>query len=113
MGAAAPGATLTADLVPTWQTEPFGIGDYSASKSSPVVAEGRVFAGFDDGYLRAFDVRNGRELWKDELPGGTQTTPMTYQAGGRQFVVMVTGHHLWFGTPASDAVVAYSLPPNP
>jgi glucose dehydrogenase len=35
---------------------------------------------------------------------------MTYAAGGRQFVVMVSGHHLWFGTPPSDAVVAYSLP---
>jgi len=76
-----------------------------------VTAGGLVFIGATmDGYLRAFDIDDGSELWKDELPGGTQTTPMTYQAGGRQYVVMVSGHHLWFGSPASDAVVAYALP---
>ena len=78
-----------------------------------VTAGGLIFIGATmDGYLRAFDIDSGKELWKDQLPGGTQTTPMTYSAGGKQFVVMVTGHHLWFGSPASDAVVAYSLP-NP
>jgi len=76
-----------------------------------VTAGGLIFIGATmDGYLRAFDVENGEELWKDEQPGGTQTTPMTYEAGGRQYVVMVSGHHLWFGSPSSDAVVAYSLP---
>jgi quinoprotein glucose dehydrogenase len=76
-----------------------------------VTAGGLIFIGATmDGYLRAFDIDSGEELWKEELPGGTQTTPMTYSAGGRQYVVMVTGHHLWFGTPASDAVVAYGLP---
>jgi len=76
-----------------------------------VTAGGLIFIGATmDGYLRAFDIDSGEELWKDQLPGGTQTTPMTYSAGGKQYVVMVTGHHLWFGSPASDAVVAYSLP---
>jgi quinoprotein glucose dehydrogenase len=76
-----------------------------------VTAGGLVFIGATmDGYLRAFDIDTGEELWKDELPGGTQTTPMTYSAGGKQYVVMVTGHHMWFGSQASDAVVAFSLP---
>jgi len=76
-----------------------------------VTAGGLVFIGATmDGYLRAFDTENGEELWKDELPGGTQTTPMTYAVDGQQYVVMVSGHHLWFGSPASDATVAYSLP---
>jgi len=76
-----------------------------------VTAGGLVFIGATmDGYLRAFDISNGEELWKEELPGGTQTTPMTYSAGGKQYVAIVTGHHLWFGTPASDAIVAFSLP---
>jgi len=76
-----------------------------------VTAGGLIFIGATmDGYLRAFEIDTGEELWKDELPGGTQTTPMTYSAGGKQYVVMVSGHHLWFGSPASDAVVAYGLP---
>ena len=65
-----------------------------------------------DGYLRAFDTDNGKELWKDEMPGGTQTTPMTYMADGKQHVVMISGRHGWFQTPVSDAVVAYRLPPK-
>lgn len=76
-----------------------------------VTAGGLVFiAATMDGYLRALDIDTGEELWKEELPGGSQTTPMTYSAGGRQFVAIVTGHHLWFGSPASDAIVAFSLP---
>lgn len=76
-----------------------------------VTAGGLIFIGATmDGYLRAFDIDTGEELWKDELPGGTQTTPITYSAGGKQHVVMVSGQHLWFGTPVSDAIVAYGLP---
>lgn len=76
-----------------------------------VTAGGLIFVGATmDGYLRAFDINSGEELWKDEIPGGTQTTPMTYSVDGKQFVVMVSGHHLWFGSQASDAIVAYSLP---
>ena len=63
-----------------------------------------------DGYLRAFDMRTGAELWKGKLPAGSQSTPMTYMAGGRQFVVMATGQHMWFQTPAGDSLVAYALP---
>lgn len=58
----------------------------------------------------AFDIEKDAELWKEEMPGSTQTTPMTYMANGKQHVVMVLGQHLWFQTPVSDAVVAYRLP---
>ena len=57
-----------------------------------------------------FDVRNGKMLWRDKLPAGGQATPMTYTVNGRQFLVMVTGNHMWFGSPAGDEVVAYALP---
>jgi quinoprotein glucose dehydrogenase len=76
-----------------------------------VTAGGLIFIGATmDGYLRALDVDSGEELWKEELPGGSQTTPMTYSAAEKQFVVMVTGHHLWFGSTPGDTVVAYGLP---
>lgn len=63
-----------------------------------------------DQYLRAFDTGTGDVLWKHKMPGGTQTTPMTYESGGRQFVVIVLGHHLWFGSTPSDEVIAFALP---
>ncbi|MBB4630823.1 pyrroloquinoline quinone-dependent dehydrogenase [Sphingosinicella soli] len=63
-----------------------------------------------DRYLRAFDMRSGKELWRDRLPGGTQTTPMSYMSGGRQYVVVSAGQHMWFQTPRSDEIIAYALP---
>ena len=64
-----------------------------------------------DGYLRAFDLETGRELWRDTLPAGGQATPMTYRLeGGRQFVVIAAGGHATLGTTPGDAVIAYALP---
>jgi quinoprotein glucose dehydrogenase len=60
--------------------------------------------------LRAFDVHTGRELWQAPLPAGGQATPMTYIAGGRQFVVIAAGGHARLGTNFGDAVVAFALP---
>jgi len=36
--------------------------------------------------------------------------PMTYQAGGRQFVVIAAGGNARVGGAQSDALVAYALP---
>ncbi|WP_315806756.1 MULTISPECIES: glucose/quinate/shikimate family membrane-bound PQQ-dependent dehydrogenase [unclassified Bradyrhizobium] len=65
-----------------------------------------------DYYIRAFDVNDGRLLWQDRLPAGGQSTPMTYEAGGRQYVVTVDGGHGSFGTKLGDYVRAYALPGN-
>ncbi len=76
-----------------------------------VTAGGLIFIGATtDGYLRAFDIDTGKELWRMRMPAGTQATPMTYTVNGRQYVVMITGHHLWFGSPAGDEVIALALP---
>jgi quinoprotein glucose dehydrogenase len=63
-----------------------------------------------DQYFRAYSTENGEELWRHKMPAGQSTTPITYQIDGRQFVVMVTGHHLYFGAEVGDAVVAFALP---
>jgi len=76
-----------------------------------VTAGGLVFvaAAMDD-YLRAFDIETGRELWKGRLPAGGQATPMSYQANGRQFVVVAAGGHGALRTTSGDYVVAFALP---
>jgi quinoprotein glucose dehydrogenase len=74
-------------------------------------AGGLVFmAGTIDSNIRAFDIENGRELWKSELPGGGKATPMTYRgADGRQYVVIAAGGDGETWKP-SDAIVAFALP---
>jgi quinoprotein glucose dehydrogenase len=63
-----------------------------------------------DDYIRAFDVNDGRLLWQDRLPAGGQSTPMTYEVSGKQYVVTVDGGHGSFGTRLGDYVRAYALP---
>jgi quinate dehydrogenase (quinone) len=59
--------------------------------------------------LRAFDAKDGRELWKGRLPAGARATPMTYMAGGRQFVaIAAAGDGEIFGS--ADEIVAFALP---
>jgi quinoprotein glucose dehydrogenase len=82
------------------------------SLGGPILtAGGLVFiAGTMDGFLRAFDIESGEMVWRHEMPAGTQATPMTYELNGRQYVVLVTGHHMWFNTPVGDEVIAFALP---
>jgi quinoprotein glucose dehydrogenase len=78
---------------------------------SIVTAGGLVFIGAArDNYLRAFNVETGAELWKGELPAGGQATPMTYQAGGKQFIVIAAGGHGRLPSKRGDHVVAFALP---
>jgi quinoprotein glucose dehydrogenase len=78
---------------------------------SIVTAGGLVFIGAArDSFLRAFNVENGEELWKGELPAGGQATPMTYEAGGKQYVVIAAGGHGRLPTKRGDHVVAFALP---
>jgi quinoprotein glucose dehydrogenase len=78
-----------------------------------VTAGGLVFvAATFDGYLRAFDVSTGAEVWRDRLPVPAQSTPMTFRAtpDGKQFVAICSGGHGKLGTELGDYVVAYALP---
>jgi len=53
--------------------------------------------------FRAFDKQTGELVWEKEL-SGPSASPMTYMAGGRQFVVLAVGGGL-------DAeLVAFALP---
>ena len=78
---------------------------------SLLTASGLVFIGATtDNFLRAFDIRDGKVLWKARLPGGGQAAPMSYRlADGRQYVVIAAGGHKFLGTDVSDALVAYAL----
>ncbi|KKX31570.1 membrane-bound PQQ-dependent dehydrogenase, glucose/quinate/shikimate family [Rhizobium sp. LC145] len=83
------------------------------SLGGPMTTAGGIvfYAGTQDYYLRALDVRTGEELWKARLPVGTQGTPMTYVSpeSGRQFVVISAGGSRQ-SPDRGDYIVAFSLP---
>ncbi|NHO32880.1 glucose/quinate/shikimate family membrane-bound PQQ-dependent dehydrogenase [Acetobacter fallax] len=91
---------------------PFGFKVGIPSLGGPITTAGGVafLTSTADYYIRAYDVTSGRQLWEDRLPAGGQSTPMTYEEGGRQYVLTVDGGHGSFGTKLGDYVVAYALP---
>jgi len=83
-----------------------------ASLGGPLTTAGGVafLTSTQDYFIRAYDIRNGDQLWEDRLPAGGQSTPMSYAVDGKQYVVTAAGGHGSFGTKVGDYVIAYSLP---
>jgi quinoprotein glucose dehydrogenase len=78
-----------------------------------VTAAGLVFiAATLDRTIRAFDLATGAELWHATLPVSATATPMTYESGGRQYLVVMAGGNAHARTGLDDAIVAFALPPG-
>lgn len=79
---------------------------------SIITAGGLVFsAGTIDRRLHAFDIDTGREVWTAELPASAHASPMTYEAGGKQYVVIAAGGGAKITEERQDdALIAYALP---
>jgi len=64
-----------------------------------------------DSKFRAFEKLTGGLLWETTLPLAGNSTPITYEVGGRQFVVIhATGGKGKPGSPTGGIYVAYALP---
>ena len=74
----------------------------SGSAGPIVTAGGLVFIGAtNDSRFRAFDAKNGQELWAAKLSRNANANPITYQGrSGKQYVAVV----------ATDAVSVFALP---
>ena len=55
-------------------------------------AGGIAFAGDLNRMFRAFDANTGRILWETRLPAAVQGFPLTFTAGGKQYVVVTTAN---------------------
>jgi quinoprotein glucose dehydrogenase len=72
---------------------------------------GLVFIGAAlDPYLRAFETRTGRELWKARLPTSARATPLIFTTGrGRQMVAIAAGGHDTQQSRLDTKLVAFAL----
>jgi quinoprotein glucose dehydrogenase len=120
-----PWGTLTAiDLGSGEQAWQVPLGEYpelakqglartgSENYGGPVVTKGGlVFIGATcfDKKFRAFDKATGALLWETTLPFSAVGTPATYEAGGRQFVVVPAGGGK-DKTPSGGMYLAFALP---
>ncbi|MBP5122867.1 glucose/quinate/shikimate family membrane-bound PQQ-dependent dehydrogenase [Pseudomonas protegens] len=91
---------------------PIGLPMGVPSMGGSMVTGGGVgfLSGTLDQYIRAYDVKNGKELWKSRLPAGGQATPMSYTGkDDKQYVLVVVGGHGSLGTKMGDYIIAYKL----
>ena len=112
-------STSTGDIV--WRVplgefeelEKKGIKTGTASLGGGITTAGDLvfIAATIDGYFRAFDARNGNELWKTKLAVPAHAIPSTYMGkDGKQYVVITAGGGGFLRSPLGDEVVAFRLP---
>jgi quinoprotein glucose dehydrogenase len=60
-----------------------------------------VVGATNDRRIRAFDAKNGKELWVAQLPGQGNANPITYTGkNGKQYIAIV----------ATDSLQVFALP---
>jgi quinoprotein glucose dehydrogenase len=75
-----------------------------------MTAGGLVFIGYTlDDRFRAFDLKTGDVVWQVDLPAAGTAIPVTYEAGGEQYIVIPAGGHSMYQSTLGDSVVAYKL----
>lgn len=103
--------------IPLGQVKKFGVtipdsfGWGSPNIGGPIITGGGLIfvAAALDEKLRALDLASGKELWQSKLPVPGMAVPMTYMAGGKQYVVIAAGGHSRVETPLGDHLIAYTL----
>ena len=74
-----------------------------------VTAGGLLFiAATYDQKLRAFDKETGKIVWEYKLPAGGFATPITYMAGGKQYIVIAAGGTR-YGLKSGGTYVAFAI----
>jgi quinoprotein glucose dehydrogenase len=92
-----------------------GIGKTIAGSvvlGGPVVtASGLIFIGGTmDRHLHALSADTGEELWSAKLPASAHAQPITYEIGGKQYVLVAAGGSAKIDEEGqSDAVIAFAL----
>lgn len=99
--------------------QPFGENQFEGAPAGtgcenyggPIVTKGGllILGATKDGMFRAYNKRTGKLLWQTKLPAAAFSTPATYEANGKQYIVIACGGGK-LGTKSGDSYVAFALP---
>ncbi|BBU61054.1 methanol dehydrogenase [Methylosinus sp. C49] len=70
---------------------------FSVWSGTVTTSGGLAFYGTLEGYLKAVDVKTGKELYKYKTPSGIIGNVMTYEHKGKQYVAVLSGVGGWAG----------------
>lgn len=76
-----------------WRAEQPGPG----SGGALATAGNLVFEGNLQGMFKAFDAKTGKEMWRFQAQTAVQGSPVSYETGGEQYVVVLSGYGGGFG----------------
>jgi alcohol dehydrogenase (cytochrome c) len=85
------------------------------------IAGGLIFHGDMSRRFRAFDARDGKQLWETIVGGNVSVSTITYSAKGKQYICVMTGDNLKVpelskevpelrATSGNNAIYAFALP---
>ncbi len=92
---------MKAKGIPPTGTENYG--------GAVVTAGGLLFiAAARDGKMRAFNKRNGKQLWEWQLSAPGFATPSVYEVNGKQFIAIACGGGK-LNTVSGDAYMVFGI----
>ena len=71
-----------------------------------------VFAAAFDRGFRAYDARDGRQLWETRLNDVSSSSPISYAVDGKQYVAIVVGEGGFHARSFAPLVPEFRSPPN-
>jgi len=69
-----------------------------------------VFNGEANGWFKAFDARNGKELWKYFCGAGVNSPAVSYMVGGKQYVAVAAGGNNQIDAKRGNSVFVFAMP---
>ncbi len=72
-------------------------------------AGGLVFTGEGNGWFKAYDSSNGRELWRFQSGAGVNAPPASYTIGGKQYIVVAAGGNVQLNFKRGNNIIAFTL----
>ncbi len=69
-----------------------------------------VFNGESNGWFKAFDAANGKELWKFQCGAGVNAPAVSYTAGGKQYIAVAAGGNNQVDAKRGNSVFVFALP---
>jgi alcohol dehydrogenase (cytochrome c) len=69
-----------------------------------------VFNGEANGWFKAFDAMNGKELWKYNCGAGVNAPAVSYMVGNKQYVAVAAGGNNQIDAKRGNSVFVFALP---